>query len=213
MAQRGNSRDQQTPWTPRTKLGKMVQEGQVVSLADVFTQGLQIMEHEIVDVLLPNLQQEVLGIGFVQKQTDAGEKSRFKAVVAVGNCDGYIGVGGAKARQVRTAIDKGTADAKLNIIPVRRGCGSWECSCDHTHSLPVHVSGKCGSVRVDIIPGPRGLGLVAGEIPKIVMRLAGVRDCWTKTRGSTSTVSSAAYAVYDALKSTYRVVTPNDWVR
>ncbi len=213
MAQRGNSRDPQIPWTPRTKLGKMVQEGQVVSLADVFTQGLRIMEHEIVDVLLPNLQQEVLGIGFVQKQTDAGEKSRFKAVVAVGNCDGYIGVGGAKARQVRTAIDKGTADAKLNIIPVRRGCGSWECSCDHTHSLSFHVSGKCGSVSVDIIPGPRGLGLVAGEIPKIVMRLAGVRDCWTKTRGSTCTVASAAYAVYDALKSTYRVVTPNDWVR
>lgn len=200
-------------WTPRTKLGKMVQDGQIVSLSDVFTQGLGIMEHEIVDVLLPNLQQEVLGIGFVQKQTDAGEKSRFKAIVAVGNNDGYVGVGDAKARQVRMAIDRATAQAKLNIIPLRRGCGSWECSCDLAHSLPFRVHGKCGSVRIEMIPGPRGLGLVAGEVSKVILRLAGIKDCWTRTYGSTSTVSSTAYAVYDALRSTYKIMTPNDWIR
>jgi len=200
-------------WVPKTKLGKMVQSGQVLSLDDVFTQGLRVMEPEIVDVLLPGLKQEVLGIGFVQKQTDAGEKSRFRAVVAVGDNNGYLGVGDGKAKQVRTAIDKATLQAKLKVIPVRRGCGSWECGCGRSHSLPFRVTGKCGSVRVDIVPGPRGLGLVGGEIVKTVLTLAGVRDCWTRTYGSTSTLASTALAVYDALRNTYSTVTHADWVR
>jgi len=200
-------------WIPKTKVGKFVQDGHIVSLEEIFTQGMKIMEPEIVDVLLPNLQQEVLGIQFVQKQTDAGERSRFKAIVVVGNGEGYVGVGDGKARQVRTAIDKATIQAKLNIIPVRRGCGSWECGCNLPHSLPFEVKGKCGSVRIEIIPGPRGLRLVGGEIPKIILRMAGVKDCWTRTYGSTSTLASTAFAVYDGLRSTYRVVTPEDWVR
>jgi len=191
----------------------MVQSGQALSLDDVFTQGLRVMEPEIVDVLLPGLKQEVLGIGFVQKQTDAGEKSRFRAVVAVGDNNGYLGVGDGKAKQVRTAIDKATLQAKLKVIPVRRGCGSWECGCGRSHSLPFRVTGKCGSVRVDILPGPRGLGLVGGEIVKTVLTLAGVRDCWTRTYGSTSTLASTALAVYDALRNTYSTVTHADWVR
>jgi small subunit ribosomal protein S5 len=200
-------------WIPKTKLGKMVQSGQILSLDEVFTQGLRVMEPEIVDVLLPDLKQEVLGIGFVQKQTDAGEKSRFRAVVAVGNGNGYLGVGDGKAKQVRIGIDKATLQAKLKVIPVRRGCGSWECGCGRSHSLPFRVTGKCGSVRVDIIPGPRGLGLVGGEIVKTVLTLAGVRDCWTRTYGSTSTLASTALAVYDALRNTYSTVTYTDWIR
>ncbi|MEM2226662.1 MAG: 30S ribosomal protein S5 [Candidatus Bathyarchaeia archaeon] len=198
-------------WIPRTKVGRMVQEGKLASLADIFTQGLKIMEPEIVDVLLPNVKHEVLGIGIVQKQTDAGEKTRFKAVVCVGNEDGYVGVGSGKARQVRIAIDKAIADAKLNIIPILRGCGSWECACDQLHSLPFKVRGKCGSVSIELIPGPRGLGLVGGEITKAVLRLAGVKDCWTRTFGSTCTLSSMAYAIYDALRGTYRVIPPSEW--
>ncbi len=104
-------------WIPKTKVGRMVQSGEIVSLEDIFTQGLKIKEPEIVDVLLPGLKQEVLGIGFVQKQTDAGEKSRFKAVVAVGNGTGFLGVGQGKARQVRSAIDKATLAAKLGRRP------------------------------------------------------------------------------------------------
>ncbi|RLI27984.1 MAG: 30S ribosomal protein S5, partial [Candidatus Hecatellales archaeon] len=60
---------------------------------------------------------------------------------------------------------------------------------------------------------PRGLGLVANEMAKTILRLAGIKDCWTRSFGSTSTASSLAFAVYDALKKTYKVVTPQDWVR
>ena len=200
-------------WVPRTKLGRLIQEGKIASIEEIFMEGHRIREPEIVDILLPNLEEEVININLVQKQTDAGEQSRFKAIVAIGNRDGYVGLGSGKARQVRTAIEKAASDARLNITPVRRGCGSWECGCGRPHSLPFQVKGKCGSVEVVLIPGPRGLGLVASEIAKIILSLAGTKDCWTRSYGSTRTVPSFAYAVFDALKKTYAVVTPSDWVR
>jgi len=200
-------------WKPRTKLGKLILEGRISSIEEVFTEGLKIREPEIVDVLLPDLQEEVLNINLVQKQTDAGEKSRFKSIVAVGNRDGYVGLGSGKARQVRTAIEKGAMDARLNITLVRRGCGSWECACGKPHSLPFLVQGRCGGVDISLIPGPRGLGIVASETAKIILGLAGVKDCWTRSYGSTRTVPSFAYAVFDALQKTYRLITPEEWIK
>ena len=114
-------------WVPKTRLGKMIQEGKIASIEEVFLSGLKISEAQIVDALLPDIQEEVINVNLVQKQTDAGEKSRFKAIVAVGNRDGYIGLGSGKASQVRNAIEKAAINARLNIVPVKRGCGSWEC--------------------------------------------------------------------------------------
>jgi len=132
-------------------------------------------------------------------------------VVAVGNGDGYVGIGSAKAKQMRNAIDKAIIDAKLNIIPVRRACGSWECRCNQPHSVPFRVTGKAGSVEVTLIPAPRGTGLVAGDVAKIVLRLAGIRDVWTRTKGETRTAPNFAKAVYEALKQTYKIKTPSQW--
>lgn len=199
-------------WVPRTRLGKMVLEGKISSLEEIFANGLKISEPQIVNMLVPNLEEEVINISLVQKQTDAGEKSRFKAIVAVGNRDGYLGIGSGKATQVRTAIEKAANEARLNVTVIRRGCGSWECGCGQPHSLPFEVTGKCGAVRVKILPGPRGLGLVAGEVAKVILRLAGVKDCWTRSYGPTRTVPSFAYALFDALKKTYEIITSSDWV-
>ncbi len=200
-------------WTAKTSLGKMIKEGRVSSMAEIFMEGLKIREPEIVELLLPDLQEEVININLVQKQTDAGEKSRFKAIVAVGNRDGYVGLGDGKSKQVRTAIEKAATDARLNIGFVRRGCGSWECGCGRPHSLLFQTTGKQSGVKVVLIPGPRGLGLVANEAAKTILGLAGVKDCWTRSFGSTRTIPSFAYAVFDALKKTYSLVTPEDWVR
>ena len=207
-----SSEERAGEWMPRTRLGKMILGGRITSIEEIFMEGLKIREPEIADVLLPDLQEEVINISLVQKQTDAGEKSRFKAIVAVGNRDGYLGLGSGKAKQVRTAIQKAATDARLNIIPVRRGCGSWECGCGKPHSLPFRVKGKCGGVEIVLVPGPRGLGVVASESAKIILRLAGVKDCWTKSYGSTKTVPAFVYAIFDALRETYRLVTPKDWV-
>ncbi len=190
----------------------MILEGRISSMEEIFMEGLKIREPEIVDILLPDLREEVININLVQKQTDAGEKSRFKAIVAVGNRDGYVGLGSGKAKQVRSAIEKAAVDARLNVTLIRRGCGSWECGCGRRHTLPFKVQAKCGGVTIVLVPGPRGLGVVANEVGKIILGLAGVKDCWTKSYGSTRTIPSYAFAVFDALRETYNLVTPKDWV-
>jgi small subunit ribosomal protein S5 len=200
-------------WVPRTRLGKMIQEGKLTTIEDVFLSGIKISEPQIVDALLPDLQEEVINVNLVQKQTDAGEKSRFKAIVAVGNKDGYVGLGNGKAGQVRNAIEKAAANARLNIVPIKRGCGSWECGCGQQHSVPFQVEGKCGGVRVMIIPGPRGLGLVSSEVAKVIFGLAGVKDLWMRSFGSTRTVPSYAMAIFDGLRKTYNLITTADWVK
>lgn len=195
--------EEQQPWLPKTRLGSMVQKGEVTSLEEIFQSGWKIKEAEIVKTLLPDIRNIVVNVAVVQKQTDAGEMTRFAALVAVGNGNGWLGLGRGKTTPMRLAIDKATIDALLNVIPVRLGCGSWECRCGRPHSLPFKIDGKGGSVRIEIIPGPRGLGLVAGATVKNLLELAGVKDAWTRTFGSTSTASSIANAVYDALKKVH----------
>jgi small subunit ribosomal protein S5 len=197
---RRREREEAQPWIPKTRLGVLVSTGKITSLEEIFESGQKIKESEIVKTLAPDMKSNVVSVGIVQKQTDAGEVTKFAAVVAVGNESGWFGVGRGKAVQMRNAIDKATNDAYLNLIPVKLGCGSWECRCGRRHSVPFRISGKGGSVRVEIIPGPRGLGLVAGETVRNLLTLAGVKDAWTRTYGSTSTMSSIANGVYDALK-------------
>jgi small subunit ribosomal protein S5 len=189
----------------------MVKEGFISSIDEIYNEGLKILEPEIVDILLSDLKEEVMDVNLVQKQTDAGEKSQFKAIVAVGNRSGYIGLGSGKSKQVRNAIEKAAMNARINVITVRRGCGSWECACGQLHSLPFKIQGKRGGVKVVLIPGPRGLGIVASESAKVFLSLSGIKDCWTKSFGSTKTASSFVYAIFDALKKTYHLVTPQDW--
>ena len=196
---------EQAPWTPKTRLGVLVSTGKITSMEEIFESGQRIKEAEIVKLLLPDMKSNVVSVGIVQKQTDAGEITKFAAVVAVGNEKGWFGVGRGKAVQMRSAIDKATNDAYLNIIPVKLGCGSWECRDGRPHSVPYRITGKGGSVRVEIIPAPRGLGLVAGETVRNLLALAGVKDAWTRTYGSTNTMSSIANAVYDALKKIHGI--------
>ncbi len=198
-------------WVPKTRLGRMVFEGQITSIYEIFEEGYRIKEVEIVDVLVPELRDDVVDINLVQKQTDAGERSRFRAVVAMGNDDGLIGVGIGKAPRVRNAIEKGIRDAKMKLYPIRRGCGSWECDCGEPHTVPFKVSGKSGSVTMILFPGSKGLGLVAGDIAKRVLTLAGVKDCWSKSIGATQTTVSFSLATFEALKNTMKLMTPQDW--
>jgi len=191
--------EERAEWIPKTSLGLAVKEGKVTSLAEIFESGIKVKEPEIVQNLLPGLKNLLVGVRMVQKQTDAGELTRFSAVIAVGDSSGWFGVGHGKAMQTRAAIDKATRSAILNIIPVQLGCGSWECRCGQPHSTPAKLYGKAGSVKIQIIPGPRGLGLVAGTAIKDLLSLAGIKDAWTKTSGSTSTEISMAMAIYDAL--------------
>jgi small subunit ribosomal protein S5 len=196
---------EQAEWIPLTGLGRSVAAGEITSIDEVLASGKPIKESQIVDILLPDLEDEVLDINMVQRMTDSGRRVKFRTVVVVGNRNGYVGFGQGKDAQVGSAIQKAIEDAKLNIIKVHRGCGSWECGCETSHSIPVEVTGKAGSVRVTLKPAPEGIGLVTGEIPKKVLQLAGIKDVWAFNKGQTRTTINFAKATFEALKQTNMV--------
>jgi small subunit ribosomal protein S5 len=193
-------------WIPKTELGRMVKEGKITSLSEVLRSSSRIMEIGIVDTLMPEMNekdyQEILDVNMVQRMTDSGRRVKFTVVAVVGNKDGFVGLGEAKAAEVGPAIRKALDNAKLNLVEVRRGCGSWECACGRHHSVPFKVQGKSSSVTVTLKPAPRGLGLAIGEIGKKVLTLAGIKDVWSSSRGQTQTTVNFAKAVFIALKQT-----------
>jgi small subunit ribosomal protein S5 len=187
-------------WTPKTKLGKMVRGGQIAKISDALKTGLPLREPEIVDILLPEIDDEVIDVNMVQRMTDSGRRVKFVITVAVGNKDGFVGFGQAKGKEVGSSIRKAIDNAKLNIIEIRRGCGSWECGCGKPHTVPFSVEGKSGSVEITLKPAPQGIGLATGNVAKKMLTLAGVQDCWAFTRGKTKTTVNYAKAVFNALK-------------
>jgi len=195
----------QEEWIPTTRLGKLVYEGQVTTFDEAIASGLPIKEAGLIDALIPGLEDEVLDINMVQRMTDSGRRVKFRTTVIVGNRDGYIGLGEGMDVQVGRAIKKGIDDAKRNVMKVNRGCGSWECGCGQPHTVPYQVVGESGSVRVVLIPAPRGLGIAAGDTSKKVMDMAGIKDVWTRTAGSTRTTINFAKATYNALVNTITV--------
>ncbi|MGI0101335.1 MAG: 30S ribosomal protein S5 [Nitrosotalea sp.] len=200
---RQRSREPEVEWVPRTTLGKLVATNKITSMKEIYENGYRIQESGIIKKLLPGIKTEVIDVGIVQKQTTNGEYTRFKALVAAGDENGWLGIGQGKSKQMRIAIEKATSQAYLSVSPVKLGCGSWECRCDQKHSVPFKVRGRGGSVTVEIIPGPRGLGLVAGGNIKNLLKLAGLKDAWTKSKGSTNTMTSTSRAVLNCLRQTF----------
>ena len=189
-------------WTPKTKLGKLMASGEIKSMEEALATNLPLLEPEIVDTLLPGLRWVILERRRTVRVTDSGRRSSWRVAVVVGNGNGYVGLGVGKAKEYREALDKDIKEAKLSIIRVRRGCGSWECGCGLPHSVPFKVEGKAGSVRVVLKPAPRGVGLVAADSIKPVLELAGIKDVWSKGFGNTRSRISFALATYRALRHT-----------
>jgi len=187
-------------WEPKTKLGKLVKRGHITKMKDALESGLPLCEPGIVDTLLPEINDEVIDVNMVQRMTDSGRRVKFVITVAVGNNDGYVGFGQAKGKEVGTSIRKAIENAKLNVIEIRRGCGSWECGCGKPHTVPFAVDGKSGSVEITLKPAPQGIGLATGNVAKKILTLAGIKDCWAFTRGKTKTTVNYAKAVFNALE-------------
>ena len=200
---RRRRQEEEEVWIPKTSIGKRVLSGEINSMEEILSKGLRIQEAGIVKKLLPDLKTEVIDVGIIQKMTPNGQSTRFKALVAAGNENGWLGIGMGKSKQMRIAIEKANTAAYLSVSPVSRGGGSWECRCDQKHSVPFKVKGKGGSVTVEIIPAPRGLGLVAGPKIKNLLKMAGIKDAWTTAKGSTSTMNSTSKAVLQCLRYTF----------
>ncbi|RLJ05254.1 MAG: 30S ribosomal protein S5 [Candidatus Aenigmatarchaeota archaeon] len=203
-------------WIPKTKLGQRILKGEFKTLEDVLKAGELILESGIVDYLVPDLKSEIIYIGgspgkgggirrTATKRTvrvhKSGRRFKLSALVVVGNSDGIVGLGKASSQEHRLAIEKATEQAKLNVIKIRRSCGSWECGCEENHSIPFKTTGKSSSVRVELLPAPRGVGIVANKEAKKILELAGIKDIWVRAFGQTRTRTNLIYAIFNALKN------------
>ena len=191
-----------TDWKPKTRLGRLVAEGKIATMSDALRARLPLREPEIVDILLPELADEVLDVNMVQRMTDSGRRVRFAFTVVVGIYDGFVVLGRLKGKEVGPAIRAAIDVAKLNVIEVKRGCGSWQCGCLTPHSLPFEVAGHAGSVVVTLKPAPRGTGLAVGDIAKSVLEMAGIKDAWGFTKGHTKTTINYSISAFEALRKT-----------
>ncbi|MFB6203212.1 MAG: 30S ribosomal protein S5 [Candidatus Nanohaloarchaea archaeon] len=201
-------------WKPKTKLGRKVAQGQITNIQEALEMDRKIMEPEIVDQLV-DLEEEVILIGgtpgkgggkrrTVSKRTarmhKSGARYSSNAMTVLGDRNGVIGIGMGESDDTRAAIEDANREAKLNLIQVKQGCGSWECACGTDHTVPFEVTGKSGSVEVSLKPAPKGIGLAASDDMKKMLELAGYQDVWVKARGKTRTRENLIKAAFNALK-------------
>lgn len=207
-------------WKPRTSLGMQVKSGEITSIDYALDKRIKILEPEIVEALLQNLQTDLLMVGQAkgkfgggqkrifkqtQKKTQEGNKPKFATFAVVGNENGYVGIGYGKSKETVPAREKAIRQAKLNIIKIRRGCGDWGCGCGDAHTVPFKVTGKAGSVVITLIPAPKGTGLKVEKECQKVLKLAGIKDVWSRTEGQTRSKLNLLLACFSALQQLIQV--------
>ncbi len=199
-------------WLPKTAVGKLVKEGKMKNIDEII-RDYKILEAEIVDSLIP-IKSDLLNIGQskgkfgggkrrvwrqTQRKSAEGNIPTFSCLAVVGDGNGHVGLGLGRAKETLPAREKAARTAKINILKIKRGCGSFDCSCQELHSIPHKVEGKCSSVKIILLPAPQGTGLVIGDECKKILRLAGIKDIYSKVFGQTRTTINLAKACMDAL--------------
>jgi len=203
-------------WDPKTKLGKDVKDGKIRDLDVVLDSKMKILESEIVDSLI-NLKSDLISIGQskgkfgggkrrawrqTQRKTKEGNIPTFSTLAVVGDENGHVGVGSGKSMETLPARDKAIRKAKLNIIKIVRGDGSFDSVGGGNTSIPFKVEGKSGSVKIVLYPAAPGTGLVIADELKKILKFAGISDIYSKTFGRKRTTFNLIKACMKALEKT-----------
>jgi small subunit ribosomal protein S5 len=211
LKEKKDAEEKLASWVPKTQLGKEVREGKIKEIDEVLNERKTILEPEIVDKLI-NIESDLISIGQAKGKFGGGKRRAwrqtqkkilaFSAMAVVGDKKGHVGVGYGRAKETLPSREKAIRKAKLNLFKIRRGCAHFDCSCNEPHTVPYIVEGKCGSVRIKLMPAPQGTGLVIGDEGKKILRLAGIEDVYSMSRGKVQTTFNFAKALVDALKKT-----------
>lgn len=140
----------------------------------------------------------LIKISRVSKVTKGGKKLSFRAIVAVGNENGLVGIGIAKANDVVQAFKKARVVGQKNLIkfPITKSL-----------SIPHSISGNFGACKIILRPSLEGSGVIAGGAVRIVLEVAGIKNIIAKQLGSNNLLNNARATIY-VLKNltTYRQV-------
>lgn len=140
-------------------------------------------------------EETVVQINRISKKTKGGNQIRFSALLVVGDKKGKVGVGLAKAHDVRNAIRKSIEAAKRKMIMVPLA-GT---------TIPYSVHEKFSAAKVLLKPAPPGSGIIAGGPMRVVLEAAGIRDAVGKILGTKNKISNV-YATLKALETISELV-------
>ena len=134
----------------------------------------------------PKLVERLIKISRVSKVTKGGKKLSFRAIVVIGDENGKVGVGVAKADDVVNAFKKAKADGRKNLI---------ELPITKSLSIPHNVTGNFGACKVIMRPSIEGSGVIAGGAVRIVLEVAGVKNVIAKQLGSDNLLNNARASI------------------
>ena len=148
------------------------------------------MRGDMIDTSKMEFTEQIVNIRRVAKVVKGGRNFRFSVTIAVGNGEGFVGVGQGKAQEIPDAVKKAIEDAKKNLVQVPM-IGT---------TSPHRITGIFGAGQVLLMPAAPGTGVIAGGAVRTVLELAGISDVRAKSIGSNN-AGNMAYATMEGLKS------------
>lgn len=130
--------------------------------------------------------ERLIKISRVSKVTKGGKKLSFRAIVVIGDENGQVGVGVAKASDVVNAFKKAKSDGRKNLIKV---------PITKSLSIPHDVKGNYGACKIIMRPSIEGSGVIAGGAVRTVLEVAGIKNVIAKQLGSDNLLNNARAAV------------------
>jgi len=121
-----------------------------------------------------DVEEKVIEVKRVSKKTKGGNSIGFSALVVLGDKHGNVGSGLGKAKDVSSAVQKGVAQARRNMVHVKL----------RENTIAHEVRAKYGSAQVLLKPAPKGSGIIAGGAVRSIVELSGIKDISAKMLGS-----------------------------
>jgi len=127
------------------------------------------------------IEEKLMTVDRVTKVVKGGRRLRFRALMVVGDGNGHVGVGLAKATGVPEAIRKAGAMGRKQLIGVPVV----------NETIPHEALAKYGASMVLIRPAAPGRGMIASNTVRTVLELAGVKNVISKSLGSQNRINVA----------------------